>query len=347
MKKFVLSLLAVLSLALLTACGNSTSTASINVYNWGEYIDPQILKDFEKETGIHVNYTTFASNEDMYIKVTQSSDKYDVIIPSDYMIERLIREGWLQPIDYSKMHNWNLIDDKLKNPAFDPENKYSVPYFWGTVGIVYNKEKLGKDIDSWNALWDPQYKGQIIMYNSQRDSIGVALKRLGYSLNSTDAKQLEEAKKSLIEQKPLVYAYLTDDGRDVMIQEDANFAVMYSGDAALMAKENPHLAYVVPKEGSNIWYDSMCIPKNAENVDGAIAFMDYMCRPEVAAKNAEYSVGYTSPVKGAKELLPKELQDSHIAYPDINSLPPLEAYKDLGDAIQQYDRIWTEVNATS
>lgn len=347
MKKTLTLLIVVLSMVFLTACGNSKKTASINVYNWGEYIDPQILKDFEKETGIHVNYTTYASNEDMYIKLTQSSDKYDVIVPSDYMIERLIRENRLQPIDFSKMKNWNLVEDKLKNPVFDPQNKYSVPYFWGTLGIVYNKAKLGKDIDSWNALWDPQYKNQIIMYNSQRDSIGVALKRLGYSLNTTDPKQLEEAKKALIEQKPLVYAYLTDDGRDVMIQEDANLAVMYSGDAALVAKENPHLSYVVPKEGSNIWYDSMCIPKNAENVEGAIQFIDYMCRPEVAAKNAKYSVGYTSPIKGAKELLPKEMQESKIAYPDINQLPPLEAYKDLGDSIQLYDKIWTEINATS
>lgn len=185
------------------------------------------------------------------------------------------------------------------------------------------------------------------MYNSQRDTLGLALKRLGYSLNSTNEKELEEAKKSLIEQKPLVYAYLDDDGRDVVVQGDANLSVMYSGDALLMMAQNEDLDYVVPKEGSNIWYDSMVIPKNAKNVSGAEKFINYMLKPEVQAKNAEYCVGYTSPVKGVKDLLPDEIKNSKVAYPDIDLLPPLESFKDLGDFIKVYDRIWTEINASN
>lgn len=347
MKKIILAL-SVLMLLTLSACGKKDQAKEeIYVYNWGEYIDPSILKDFQKETGIKVNYDTYASNEDLYIKMTQSQDKYDVIVPSDYMIERLIKEDLIQEINFDNIPNFSGVEDILKNPSFDPENKYSVPYFWGTVGIVYNKSEVKDKVDSWNILWNEKYKDQIIMYNSQRDTLGLALKRLGYSLNSTNEKELEEAKKSLIEQKPLVYAYLDDDGRDVVVQGDANLSVMYSGDALLMMAQNEDLDYVVPKEGSNIWYDSMVIPKNAQNVSGAEKFINYMLKPEVQAKNAEYCVGYTSPVKGVKDLLPDEIKNSKVAYPDIDLLPPLESFRDLGDFIKVYDRIWTEINASN
>ena len=347
MKKIILAL-SVLMLLTLSACGKKDQAKEeIYVYNWGEYIDPSILKDFQKETGIKVNYDTYASNEDLYIKMTQSQDKYDVIVPSDYMIERLIKEGLIQEINFENIPNFSGVEDILKNPSFDPENKYSVPYFWGTVGIVYNKSEVKDKVDSWNILWNEKYKDQIIMYNSQRDTLGLALKRLGYSLNSTDEKELEEAKNSLIQQKPLVYAYLDDDGRDVVVQGDANLSVMYSGDALLMMAQNEDLDYVVPKEGSNIWYDSMVIPKNAKNVSGAEKFINYMLKPEVQAKNAEYCVGYTSPVKGVKDLLPDEIKNSKVAYPDIDLLPPLESFRDLGDFIKVYDRIWTEINASN
>lgn len=348
MKKIIIILSALLMLTL-TACGSKTGEAKeeISVYNWGEYIDPQILKDFEKETGIKVNYSTYASNEDLYIKMTQSQEKYDVVVPSDYMIERLIKEDLIQEINFDNVENFKDVEENLKNPVFDPENKYSVPYFWGTLGIVYNKAEIKDKIDSWDALWNEKYKGQIVMYNSQRDTIGAALKRLGYSLNTTDAKELEEAKKSLIEQKPLVYAYLDDDGRDVVVQGDANLCIMYSGDALNMIMQNKNLDYVVPKEGSNIWYDSMVIPKNATNKDGAEKFINYILKPEVQAKNAEYCVGYTSPVKGVKDLLPDEIKNSKVAYPDMDKLPPLEAFKDLGDAVKLYDRTWTEIIASN
>lgn len=345
MKKFIIPLL--LMTLFLTACGKNQAKESINVYNAGEYIDPQILKDFEKETGIKVNYSTFATNEDMYIKATQSQDTYDVIVPSDYMIERFIKEDFLQPLDFSKIENFAQVEDNLKNPSYDKENKYSVPYFWGTVGIIYNKNEIKDTVDSWNILWNPKYKKQIIMYNSQRDTIGLALKRLGYSLNSVNPDEINAAEESLIEQKPLVYAYMDDDGRDVIVQEDANIGVMYSGDALLMIDQNPDLDYVIPKEGSNLWVDAMVVPKNATNVDGAHKFINYMLKKEVQIENVLYCVGYTSPVKGVKEELPDKIKNSKVAYPDLDKLPPMETFKDLGESIKLYDRAWTELNASS
>lgn len=348
MKKIIIAL-SILLMLTLSACGKEEVSPEnqISVYNWGDYIDPEILKDFEEETGIKVNYSTFASNEDLYIKLTQSQERYDVVIPSDYMIERLIKEDLVSEINFDNVENFKNVEEDLKNPAFDPENKYSVPYFWGTLGIVYNKKEIKEKIDSWDDLWNEKYKDQIIMYNSQRDTIGPALIRLGYSLNSTDPKELEEAKESLIKQKKLVYAYLDDDARDVVVQGDANICVMYSGDALNMIEQNPNLEYVIPKEGSNIWYDSMVIPKNAANKAGAEKFINYLLRPEVQAINAEYSVGYTSPVKGVKELLPDEIKNSKVAYPNMDELPPLEAYRYLDDAVKLYDRTWTEIIATN
>lgn len=346
MKKIYLALVVLLLLSV-TACSKNSSKEVVNVYNWGEYIDPEIIKDFEKETGIKVKYSTFASNEDMYIKLTQSKDNFDVIVPSDYMIERLANEGLLQEIDMNKIPNYKNVEDFLKNPEFDKENKYSIPYFWGTVGIVYNKNMVKDKVDSWKILWDKKYENKIIMYNSQRDTIGVTLKKLGYSLNSTNEEELNKAKEELVKQKPLVYAYLDDDGRDVMISEDAALCVMYSGDALLMMLDNNNLEYVIPKEGSNIWYDSMVVPKNAENKENAYKFINYILDKNVQVKNVEYTKGYTSPVKGVRELLPDEIKNSKVAYPDINTLPPLEAFKDLGNSIKIYDRIWTEINATS
>lgn len=350
MKKIYLSLLVIFILLLapmLSSCKGKTMIKNeVDVYNWGEYIDPETIKIFEEETGIKVRYDTYASNEDMYVKIKQNTDNYDVIVPSDYMIERMIKEGLLAKIDFNNIPNFSGIEDSIKYPEFDPTNEYSVPYFWGTVGIIYNTEMIDENIDSWSDLWNKKYSGKIIMYNSQRDSIAIALKKLGYSMNSDDIKELHDAKEALIEQKPLVYAYLTDDGRDVIVQEDAAIAVMYSGDALLMMNENEKLKYVVPKEGSNKWYDSFVIPKTAMHKENAEKFINFMSRPDIAAKNAEYCMGYTSPVLKAKELLPENIKNSYVAYPDSSELPGLEAYHDLGDMVELYDRIWTEVIAT-
>ncbi len=335
----------VLFLLLLTSC-KSQSTGSLNVYNWGDYIDMETVRMFEEETGIKVNYTTFASNEDLYVKVKNSSDAFDVICPSDYMIERMIREDLIQKIDLNTLENFKELDQGILYPPFDPTNEYSIPYFWGTLGIVYNTENIKDEITSFKDLWNPDYKGRIIMYNSQRDSLAVALRMLGYSVNTTDKKELQEAKEALIAQKPLVYAYLTDEGRDVVVQEDADIIVMYSGDALNMVEQNPKLKYVIPEEGTNLWFDSWAIPSNAKNKEDAQKFIDFMCRPEIAAINAEYCVGYSSPVVKTRDILPEELGKNEEIYPGPEVISKLEVYTDIEGMRPILDRLWTEVIAT-
>lgn len=328
-----------------SSCKKSSSGRSIHVYNWGDYVDADTISQFEEETGIKVIYDTFASNEDLYVKIKQDSDPYDVIVPSEYMVERMIREDMLQELDYSKIPNAKLFDERLLDKDYDPNNKYSLPYLWGTLGIVVNEKMITDPIDSWSALWNKKYAGQIIMYNSQRDSIAVALAKLGFSMNSDSREELQLAKEALIEQKPLVYAYLADEGRDVMSQGDAGLSVMYSGDALMMMDENPDLDYIIPKEGTNLWYDCFAVPKNAKNPEDAMTFINFMSRPDIAALNAEYNVGYASPIPKAIELLPDEIKNNPLAYPDLENLPPTEVYRDLGEKVELYDRIWTEVTA--
>lgn len=333
----------------LAACGSGRSGSKevLNVYNWGDYIEPSLLDKFEKETGIKVVYDTFSSNEDMYIKVKQGTDAYDIIVPSDYMIERLIDEDMLNEIDIAQIPNFEGVNESLKNPAFDPENKYSVPYFWGTGGIIYNSKNITDNVDSWNAMFDEKYDGRILMYNSSRDSIAIALKALGYSMNSTDIGELEEAKALLIKQKPLVLAYQADEGRDTIVGGDADIGFMYSGDALMMMDQNPDLKYVFPKEGVNIWFDAMVIPKSAQNIEGAHKFINFISDPENAALNAEYSVGFSSPVDEAIELLPDEIKDSEVAYPPEEKLINGEIYKNSKELIPIYDQIWTEVTTSN
>ncbi len=341
MKKRWLVLLGVIALLALTSCQKKEV---VNVYNWGEYIDKAILDDFEKETGIKVEYDNFVTNEDLYVKMTQGSNKYDVIVPSDYMIERMVNEKLIQKMDFSKIPNAQNVDAKYRDPAYDPEGAYSVPYFWGTVGIVYNKTMVKGEVNSWDILWDPAYNQQIIMLDSSRDSIGIALKKLGYSMNSRNEKELQEAKQLLIEQKPLVYAYLVDETKDNMINGNAALGVMFSGDAYDALRQNPDLAYAIPKEGSNLWYDAMVVPSNAENEANAYKFIDYMCRPEVSAKNAEF-VGYSVPISSAVALLPDEMKNSEVAYPDIAKLPNMEIYNDPKEVVELYDTIWTDIKS--
>ena len=341
-----LSIFILVAMLFLTACGKTgSSKETIHVYNWGDYMDMATIRAFEKETGIKVIYDTFASNEDLYVKLKKSNDPYDVIVPSEYMVERMIREDMLLPLDYDQIPNMKKLDKRILNMDYDPGNKYSVPYFWGTLGIVVNRDYVKEPVDSWSALWDKKYKNEIIMYNSQRDSIAIALKYLGYSMNSRSMKELEEAKEALIAQKPLVYAYLADEGRDVMSQGDASLSVMYSGDAAMMRQENKSLEYIIPKEGTNIWYDSFAVPKQSKNPEGAMAFINFMSRPDIAAQNATHNVGFATPIPEAIALLPKALREDPVAYPDFDRLPPLEVYRDLHDFVEVYDRIWTEVTA--
>ncbi|MDO5719028.1 MAG: spermidine/putrescine ABC transporter substrate-binding protein [Tissierellia bacterium] len=338
MKKIIL----VLMLILLTGCAGSDSENVVNVYNWGEYMDKDILKDFEAETGIKVKYDTFVTNEDLYVKMKKGGDSYDVIIPSEYMIERMIGEDMLQKLDKEKLENLHNIDPKLLNMDYDPDSEYSIPYLWGTLGIVYNKNKVDGEVESWDILWDKKYENEIVMLDSSRDSIGIALKRLGYSMNTKDEKELEEARNLLVEQKPLVLAYQVDQTKDIMVGEEASIAVMYSGDAYDAIRQNDNLEYIIPKEGSNLWFDSMVIPSNAKNIDNAYKFIDYICKPEVAAKLADY-VGYSTPNLECKDLLEPEMRESEVAFPNLDELNDMEVFNNPGETVIIYDKIWTDV----
>lgn len=318
------------------------------VYNWGEYLDPAAIELFEEETGIDVVYEEYETNEIMYPKIQSGAIAYDVVCPSDYMIERMIENDLLAEINFDNVPNIKNIGDVYMEQSrqFDPDNKYSVPYLWGTVGILYNKTMVDEPIDSWSVLWDEKYKDSILMQDSVRDAFGVALKYLGYSLNSTDLDELTAAQKLLIEQKPLVQAYVVDQVRDKMIGNEAAIGVIYSGEAIYTQLENPNLEYVIPKEGSNIWIDSLVIPKNAKHKENAEAFINFVCRPEIAKMNFDF-ITYSIPNEGGRALIEEpELRNSKIAFPDAKELERCETFKFLGDENDAvYNKLWREVKS--
>lgn len=346
MKKIIkvallLSLIFVINISI-TGCGNDKPV--LNVYNWGDYIDPEVIKQFEKEFDVKVNYDIFATNEDMYVSIAKGGTSYDVAFPSDYMIEKMINEDLLAKINKDNIPNLKYIDEEFLDLDFDPNNDYSVPYMWGTFGILYNKTMVDDPVDSWDILWNEKYKGQILMLDSQRDSIGVSLKRLGYSMNTRNLDELEQAKEELIKQSPLVYAYVGDEVKQLMVAEEAALAVVWSGDAVAMMRENENLEYAIPKEGTNIWFDNMVIPKNAQNKELAEEFINFMNRPEIAAMNVEY-IGYSTPNTAARELLPEEIANSEVAYPSKEVLKNTEAFLDLKDMLKVYNDIWLEIKS--
>ena len=327
---------------------NMMNSEKVVVYNWGEYLDPEVLTMFEEETGIDVVYEEFETNEILYPKISSGAIAYDVICPSDYMIQRMIENNLLAEINFDNIPNVKNIgkDYMEQSRQFDPENKYSVPYCWGTVGILYNKTMVDEPITSWSVLWDEKYKDNILMQDSVRDAFGVTLKYLGYSLNSTDLDELTEARDLLIKQKPLVQAYVIDQVRDKMIGNEAAIGVIYSGEAIYTQMENPDLEYVIPEEGSNIWIDSWVIPKNAENKENAEKFINFLCRPEIALMNFEY-ITYSTPNIEARKLIEDEaIRNSEIAFPDLSKYDNLETFQYLGtEADQTYGELWNQVKS--
>lgn len=327
---------------------NMMNSEKVVVYNWGEYLDPEVLTLFEQETGIDVVYEEFETNEILYPKISSGAIAYDVICPSDYMIQRMIENDLLAEINFDNIPNVKNIgkDYMEQSRQFDPENKYSVPYCWGTVGILYNKTMVDEPITSWSVLWDEKYKDNILMQDSVRDAFGVTLKYLGYSLNSTDLDELTEARDLLIKQKSLVQAYVIDQVRDKMIGNEAAIGVIYSGEAIYTQMENPDLEYVIPEEGSNIWIDSWVIPKNAENKENAEKFINFLCRPEIALMNFEY-ITYSTPNSEARKLIEDEaIRNSEIAFPDLSKYDNLETFQYLGtEADQTYGELWNQVKS--
>ena len=333
-----------------SAQNNVQGDEKVIVYNFGEYLDPEAIAMFEQDTGIEVVYEEYESNEIMYPKILSGAIAYDVICPSDYMVQRMIENDLLAPINYENLPNFQYIDQEYLDLAaqYDPGNQYSVPHLWGTIGILYNRDMVEEPVDSWSILWDPQYTGSILMQDSVRDTFGTTLKYLGYSVNSTDLDELEAAKELLIAQKPLVQAYVVDQVRDKMIANEAALGVIYSGEALFCQMENPSLEYVIPKEGSIVWIDSWAIPKNAKNKENAEAFINYMCQPEIAKMNFDY-ITYSIPNSAGQALIEEEeLRNSPIAFPPLSSLSNCETLQYIGEENESlYNQLWREVKSAS
>ena len=345
MKKLSLLLAALLLALALTGC--SSAKESITVYNWEDYICPEALELFTEETGITVKYVRFTTNEEMYIKLSRGGSSYDVAFPSDYMIERMIANDMLMELDHSKLSNFDQNAQWLQDPDYDRGSRYSAPYMWGTVGILYNTKMVeGGSIDSWGAMWDTQYQRNVLMMDSVRDSLGVTLCYLGYDLNTRELSELEAARDKLIEQREsgVLLAYGVDEIKDKMANNEAAMGLVWSGDAITSIDINPDLAYCVPKEGSNIWVDGMVIPKTAKNYEGALKFIDFMMRPDIAAMNSEY-IGYSTPNQGALTLLDDELVNDPTFNPPQDVIDRCTFFHDVEDVIDMYDRIWVEVTA--
>ena len=349
-KSIGLILAAAASAVLAAGCGGSSDSAGEGiVYNWGEYMDPDSIALFEEETGIKVVYDEFETNEIMYPKIESGASSYDVVCPSDYMIQKMIANDLLQELDFEQLPNASAnIGAQYWEQAkeFDPEGKYSVPYCWGTVGILYNKTMVDEPVDSWSVLWDEKYADNILMQDSVRDAFMVSLKLNGFSANSMNEAELQIAKESLIAQKPLVQAYVIDQVRDKMIGNEAALGVIYSGEAIYTQRENPDLEYVIPKEGTNVWIDSWVITKDAQNVENALKFIDFMCRPDIALKNFEY-ITYSTPNDAARELIADDdIRNSPIAFPDLTAYQGLETFSYLGDEGDElYNNLWKEVKS--
>ncbi len=343
MKRALLIVIVLCLVAALCACGSKNSV-TLNVLNWGDYIDTALLRQFEKETGIQVKYTTMTSNEEMLVKLSSADCIYDLCFPSDYVIEKLIAQDLLYELNKDNIPNLSNIDPRFLDLSFDPDNTYSIPYMWGTVGILYNTTMVEEPVDSWDILWNENYAGKILMYDSVRDTIGITLIKLGYDINTRSEAEVLAAQEALIAQKPLVRAYLTDDIKMEMINGSAALAVVYSGDAMACMYENADLAYSVPDEGSNVWFDNVIIPKTSQHTAEAEAFIDFLCDAGVAAQNSEY-IGYSTPNAAGLELMGSDYIEDETYNPPQEVLDRCTIFHDLGDFIQVFSDAWTKIKA--
>ena len=373
-KRWIVSAAALSAAALaVTGCGASASDSSVSgnsgdsaasgdagelyVYNWGEYIDESVIDEFEEETGIKVVYDLYETNEEMYPVIEAGGIAYDAVCPSDFMIQKMREHDLLAEINFDNVPNIDQIDPLYMelSKSFDPENKYAVPYTWGTIGILYNKERLQElgvpAPTKWADLWDERLSGEILMQDSIRSAFMTGLKKNGYSLNSTNPDEINKAKQDLIDQKPLVQAYVVDQVRDKMIGGEAAIGVIYSGEIMYIQDEVAaqnlpfSLEYVIPEEGTNVWLDSWVVPKNAKNKENAEKWINFLCRPDVAVKNFEY-ITYATPNKAAKEMLDEEIQNNKAVFPDAKQLKNCEVYRYLGDeADELYNSLWKEVKS--
>ena len=344
MKKWIALIL--MACMLIPAVSFAENAGVVNIFNWEDYIDEQTLEMFTAETGIKVNYMNFTTNEDMLVQVEATPSAFDVVFPSDYAVERMTSLGLLEKIDFANVPNVSQILPELRNASYDPTGEYGVPYMWGTVGILYNTKMVTEPVDSWSILWNIQYKNNVFMMDSIRDTMGITLKYLGESMNTRDPISLEKAKDLLIQQKQagIVKAYQVDETKDKMVAGEAALALMWSGDAQYAIDLNPDLAYAVPKEGSNVWVDAMVIPKGAKNKANAEAFINFMSRPDIAKLNCE-AIWYSSPNTGAIELMGDEYINNPVMNPDSEVVKRCEYFNDIQDFIEIYNALWLDIKS--
>lgn len=372
MKKYIsLVLCAVLATGALSGCGSKTEESainvedkayyekfkdqgiSINVYNWGEYISDgsesgtvDVNKEFEELTGIKVNYTTYATNEEMYAKMKGGGADYDIIIPSDYMISRMIKEDMLAKIDYSAMPNTKYIMDSFRGLEYDVNDEYSVPYMWGTVGIIYDKNIVTEENIGWDILWNEKYAGNILMFDNPRDAFAIAENMLGYSMNTESADELKASAEKLKEQKPLIQAYVMDQVFDKMGAGEAALAPYYAGDAVTLMQDYDNLDFAIPESGTNIFVDAVCIPKTSKNIEAAQMYINFLCEPDISLANCE-AIGYSTPNSGAYEQLDDDVKNDGISYPDEDfRKSSCTTFVNLSDeANQLMQDLWTEIKS--
>lgn len=328
---------------LFTGCSQQ-SGESITFFNYGENIDKETLKQFEEEYGIKVKMSTFDDMDTMYLKLSESNAQYDVILVSDAVMPKMIEGGLLQELNKDNIPNISQMDEEYLDLSIDPENKYSVPYMFGTIGIIYDKNVVTEAVDSWDILWDEQYKGKVFMFDTYRDTIGATLKRLGYSMNSENPDELEEAKQLLIEQRKLVDPiYGVDNGTSMIASGETALNMIWSGEGLNLQDEYPNLVYTIPKEGANFWIDSLCIPANAKNVEGAEKFINFVSDKESAFRIAD-EIGYTTPNKEARLEQPEHVRNNPNAYMPKELMELSELYVPLSlDVKKMYDRVWTDI----
>lgn len=342
-KLFLIAAVLCILLAFTTGC-SSEEKETLNVLNYDIYIDKDLLSEFEEANNVKIKYDTYSTPEEMYIKAKAGASNYDLIISSEYMIERMINEGMVNKLNFDNIPNYKYIDEAFKNQPYDPNNEYAVPYFWGTLGILYNKETVDASSDSWEMLWDEKHDQRIIMMDSQRDAFASALKQLGYSLNTVNENELDEAKELLLKQRPLVMAYITDGAPDIMINEEADMALVWSGEAVSAMAENENLDFVIPKEGSNIWIDAMFVPTTTKNQALAEKFIDYLCSTEATLRNID-EVWYSTVHTEAIEQVDEELLNNPAFNIPQEDIDKMEMFRDPQEFIELYTERWTEIMA--
>ena len=327
---------------------------SINVYNWGEYIpdgsDEGVLNlnaEFTKLTGIKVNYSTYATNEELYAKLKGGGSTYDIIIPSDYMISRMIKEDMLEPLDMSHIPNFENTMESFRDPEYDPSSRYSVPYTWGTVGIIYDNTALNEEDVSWETLWDEELAGNILMFDNPRDAFAIAEIMLGYDLNTEDSDELQKSAELLKEQKKYVQAYVMDEIFDKMGAGEAIAAPYYAGDAVTLMDEYDHLGFVIPEEGTNLFIDAVCIPKGSKNKQAAEMYINFLCEPDVAYAVTDF-IGYSTPNSAAFEMLDDEVKEDGISYLDDDFIEEKTTiYRNLSEeANLEMQTLWTDMKSS-